>query len=82
VGLPKTGTTSIQRYLVRHAPQLRKAGIAFPFDLSRRPKDADGDPIGVPQIESASPKLTGPSFFQNAEAGRPDHIDRLGTGTL
>ena len=53
VGLPKTGTTSIQRYLVRHAPQLREAGIAFPFDLSRRPKGANGNPIGVPQIDGS-----------------------------
>ncbi|MEL7097520.1 MAG: hypothetical protein AAGM84_01705 [Pseudomonadota bacterium] len=53
-GLPKTGTTTIQYYLMDYQGTLAQHGLLFPFDLSQHPLTPDGVVEGAPQIDGTN----------------------------
>ncbi|MCB1342346.1 MAG: hypothetical protein KDK24_15020 [Pseudooceanicola sp.] len=70
IGLPKTGTSSIQNFVLHHAGRLREQGILFPFDPERQGPAYFGKGLGqAPQADMMA------HFFGLKGKTKPSGID-------
>ena len=70
VGLPKTGTTSIQSALVDLSPELERLGVFFPHDAARHP-----------DVPKAAVQQEGMQYFAPAPQSAPAGYDWKGSVT-